>query len=168
MGTKERLAEGLERLARLIPGIESYQDKEDQREWDKRLRETLVGRLDGGRKAVEKTIDRLQRQGHLKDLDRLGRLERKINHAADTIRFASRGYSGVFDAVHRLARCFFAHGCGRLLRRFELIEWFEDNGLAGLDLGHERVDRCGDAGRVAAAARDEVVAQPQRIVDRLE
>lgn len=99
MGTKERWAEGLERLARLIPGLGSYQDKENLREWDKRIRETLVDRLDGARGGVEKAIDRFQREGCLANLDRLGRLERKIHHAADTIRFSSRGYSGVFDAV---------------------------------------------------------------------
>ncbi len=99
MGTKERLAQELEKLARIIPGIGSYQDKEDLRERDKRLRETLVERLDGAGKAVQKAIDRFQREGRLANLDRLGRLERKILHAADTIRFAPRGYSGVFDVV---------------------------------------------------------------------
>ena len=99
MGTKESLAERLEQLARLIPGLGSYQDKEDLRERDKRLRETLAGRLDGARKGVEKTIDRFQKMGHLANLDRLGSLERKIHPAADTIRFASRGYSGAFDAI---------------------------------------------------------------------
>jgi hypothetical protein len=99
MGTKERLAEGLERLARLVPGLGSYQDKEGLRERDKRLRDSLADRLDGARKAVEKAIDGLQRQGHLANLDRLGHLDRRLHHAADTIRFASRGYAGVFDDV---------------------------------------------------------------------
>jgi hypothetical protein len=99
MGTKERLAERLERLARLIPGIGSYQDKESLREGDKSLRDTLAERLDSARKAVEGVIDKLQRDGLLAGLDRLGRLERKLHQAADAIRFASRGYSGSFDAV---------------------------------------------------------------------
>jgi len=99
MGTKERLAEGLEQLARLIPGLGSYQDKEGLREGDKRLRDNLADRLDAARKAVEQAIHRLQREGHLGDMDRLGHLDRRLHHAADTIRFASRGYSGVFDAV---------------------------------------------------------------------
>jgi hypothetical protein len=99
MGTKERLAEGLERLARLIPGIGSYQDKESLREGDKRLRDTLADRLDLARKAVERVIEGLQREGHLANLDRLGRLVRKLHHASDTFRFASRGYSGMFDNI---------------------------------------------------------------------
>jgi len=99
MGTKERLAEGLEKLARLIPGIGSYQDKEGLREGDKRLRDTLADRLDSARKAVEQVIAALQRGGQLANLDRLGRLERKLYHAVDSIRFASRGYSGTFDHI---------------------------------------------------------------------
>jgi hypothetical protein len=99
VGTKERLAEGLERLARLVPGIGSYQDKEGLREADKKLRDTLADRLDSARKLVERVIDTLQRDGHLAHLDRLGRLDRKLHHCADTIRFASRGYAGIFDTV---------------------------------------------------------------------
>ena len=99
MGTKERLAERLERLARLVPGIGSYQDKEKRRDADKRLRSTLADRLDTARKAVEDVIARLQTAGKLEHLDRWGRLERKLHQAADSIRFASYGYSGIFDAV---------------------------------------------------------------------
>lgn len=99
MGTSERLAERLERLARLVPGIGSYQDKEGLRDTDKKLRVTLAERLDGARKAVEDCTAGLQRRGLFDHLDRLGRLERKLHQAADSIRFASYGYSGVFDAV---------------------------------------------------------------------
>jgi hypothetical protein len=99
MGTAERLAERLERLARLVPGIGAYQDKESRRDTDKRLRVTLAERLDAARKAVEDVIATLQTGGHFGDLDRLGRLERKLHHAADSIRFATYGYSGVFDAI---------------------------------------------------------------------
>ena len=99
MGTKEQLAKGLERLARYIPGIGSYQDKESLREGDKILRDTLAQRLDQARQAVEQVIEVLQRDGHLAHLDLLGRMERKLHHGADTIRFASRGYAGVFDTI---------------------------------------------------------------------
>ena len=99
MGTKETLSKRLERLARFVPGIGSYQDKEGLREGDKKLRDTLALRLDSARKAVEQVIDTLQRDGQLTHLDRLGRLDRKLHHCADSIRFASRGYAGVFDTV---------------------------------------------------------------------
>jgi hypothetical protein len=97
MGTKERLAEKLEKLARLIPGIGSYQDKEGLREGDKHLRETLALRLDGARRTLEEVISQRQRAGRFEGLDRLGALERRLHHAADTVRFAARGYSGTFD-----------------------------------------------------------------------
>jgi hypothetical protein len=99
MGTKERIAERLERLARLVPGIGSYQDKESRRDADKRLRTTLAERLDSCRKVVEGVIAKLQRENQFSHLDTLGRLERKLHQAADSIRFASYGYSGTFDAV---------------------------------------------------------------------
>jgi hypothetical protein len=99
MGTKERLAKRLETLARVIPGIGSYQDKEGLRDADKRLRDTLAGRLDGARRTVEEVIFTRQRQGHFQGIDRLGSLERKLQHVADSVRSASRGYSGSFDTV---------------------------------------------------------------------
>ena len=99
MGTKERLALQLEKLARIVPGIGSYQDKEGLREGDKRLRNSLADRLDGARRVVEGVIADRQREGHFMGLDRLGGLERKLQQVADTVRFATRGYSGFFDTV---------------------------------------------------------------------
>jgi hypothetical protein len=99
MGIRERLAERVEHLARLVPGIGSYQDKESRRDVDKRLRVTLADRLDSARKTVEEVIAKLHAESHFDQLDRLGRLERKLYQAADSIRFASYGYSGVFDAI---------------------------------------------------------------------
>jgi hypothetical protein len=99
MGIRESLAERIERLARLVPGIGSYQDKETRRDADKRLRVTLADRLDSARKTVEAVIAKLQADNRFDLLDRLGRLERKLYQAADSIRFATYGYSGVFDAI---------------------------------------------------------------------
>lgn len=99
MGTKERLAQRLEKLARIVPGIGSYQDKEGLRDGDKRLRDTLADRLDGTRRTVEDVITKRQRDGIFHGLDRLGVMERKLHQVADTVRFATRGYSGAFDTV---------------------------------------------------------------------
>jgi hypothetical protein len=99
MGTRERLAEHLERLERLVPGMGSYKDKEERRDADKRLRTTLARRLDTVRKAVEEVVYRLQAAGYLDHSDRLGRLERRLHKAADAIRFASYGFTGIFDGA---------------------------------------------------------------------
>ena len=99
MGIRESMAERLERLARLVPGMGSYQDKEARRDADKRLRVTLAERLDSARKVVEDVIAKQQRAGHIEGLDRLGSLDRKLHQAGDSIRFASYGFSGVFDAI---------------------------------------------------------------------
>jgi hypothetical protein len=71
MGIRERLAERVERLARLVPGIGSYQDKETRRDADKRLRLTLADRLDAVRKTVETVIAELQAENHFDPLARL-------------------------------------------------------------------------------------------------
>lgn len=99
MGTRERIADGLKDLARLIPGMTSYQDKEGLRAADKRLRQTLADRLDSAGKAVDDVVFQVQRRGRLDHLDLLGRLERRLHSAADGIRFAGYGYSGLFSAV---------------------------------------------------------------------
>ncbi len=99
MGTKEQLAARLECLARLVPGIGSYKDKERRRDSDKRVRTTLAERLDACRKSVEGVIGKLQAEKQFDSLDDLGRLQRKLHQAADAIRFAKYGYSGMFDAV---------------------------------------------------------------------
>ncbi len=99
MVTREGLANKLEDLARLVPGIASYQDKERRRDADKRLRSTLADRLDSARRAVEDLIAKMQAGAHFDQLDTLGVIERKLHQAADSIRFASYGYSAVFDAV---------------------------------------------------------------------
>ena len=46
MGTKETVAKGLKKAARILPGVGSYQDKESARESDKALRMALGRRLD--------------------------------------------------------------------------------------------------------------------------
>lgn len=99
MGTKERVAGGLEKLARMVPGIESYQDKEALRDADKQLRQTFADRLDRAARRLGRIILKIQREGRLEHLDLVGRLERWLQGTADTIRFASYGYSGFFAAV---------------------------------------------------------------------
>jgi hypothetical protein len=77
----------------------SYQDKENRRETDKVLRNTLAQRLDAARETVEEVIGRMQDSGRLEQLDKLGRLDRRLHRAADAVRFASYGFSGIFDAA---------------------------------------------------------------------
>ncbi len=80
-----------------VPGLRTYLRREGIRDSDKLIREELVKRLDG----VKKEIDRMKRDwtdsGQLTGLDLLDRATRRIEKTRDSVKFASRGYSGIFD-----------------------------------------------------------------------
>ncbi len=99
MGTKEHVGDGLKKLARLVPGIESYQDKEALREGDKQLRQALADHLDTAAKGLDRIVFQAQQGGRLEHLATLGRLEQRLHGTADAIRYASYGYSGLFATV---------------------------------------------------------------------
>jgi hypothetical protein len=90
-------AEGLERLARLIPGVGRYQDREGLRETDKRVRAHLAEMLADLARTVEEATRRLTGAGRLDRLSALDRVVRLLNTLADRIRFAGYGFAGVFD-----------------------------------------------------------------------
>jgi hypothetical protein len=90
-------AEGLERLARLIPGIGRYQDREGLRETDKRVRVYLAELLADLGRTVEGAERRLTEANRLDRLPALDRMARLLNTLADRIRYASYGFAGVFD-----------------------------------------------------------------------
>jgi len=94
-------AEGLERLARLIPGVGRYQDREGLRETDKRVRVHLAGLLADLSRTVEGAERRLTEANRLDGLPALDRVARLLNTLTDRIRFASYGFAGVFD-LHKI------------------------------------------------------------------
>jgi len=94
-------AEGLERLARLIPGIGRYQDREGLRETDKRVRVHLADLLADLSRTVEGAERRLADANAPDRLPALDRVARLLNTLADRIRLASYGFAGVFD-LHKI------------------------------------------------------------------
>ena len=96
MGTKEKLAKILTKTARVLPGIGSYQDKESARESDKKLRDYMSGELARHMDAIERLKTDLSRKGSLSFLKELDDISRQIDKLSRTIRYASRGYAGVF------------------------------------------------------------------------
>lgn len=94
-------AEGLERLARLIPGVGRYQDREGLRETDKRVRVHLAELLADLNRTVEGAERRLTEANRLDRLPALDRVARLLNTLADRIRFASYGFAGLFD-LHKI------------------------------------------------------------------
>lgn len=94
-------AEELERLARLIPGVGRYQDREGLRETDKRVRVHLADLLAEFSRMVGGSERRLTEAKRLDRLPALDRVARLLNTLADRIRFASYGFAGVFD-IHKI------------------------------------------------------------------
>jgi len=83
-----------------IPGFGGYIERQKRRDSDKLLREYLFDRF----RELEGRVSRLQRdfisQGELKYVDDLEATAIKLRTFADRVKTASRGYSGLFDAVN--------------------------------------------------------------------
>ena len=89
----------LEKLVDKIPGLSGYRAKEDRRDTDKRLREYLATRLDGVKAKVDAVKLDLTNRGNLAALNDIGQFHRRLQRVTDTIRFASYGFSGLFDQM---------------------------------------------------------------------
>jgi hypothetical protein len=94
--SKEGLSDHIERWLARVPVIGTYRDREQRRETDKRLREHLASRLTESKETVQRTALDLAQRGKLAHLDDVDRLASHIQQMADTIRYASYGYSGIF------------------------------------------------------------------------
>lgn len=89
----------LEKLADMIPGLSGYRGRDERRETDKRLREFLAARIDKVRAKMDDLKLEMTNRGEIESLDEVGQLDRQLQKLADEIRFATYGYSGVFDQV---------------------------------------------------------------------
>ena len=93
------VASQLERLARFVPGVAGYQDRENARATDKELRMRLVQEL---RRLVQVLDDHKARLAEARDFSALPRLDRlagRLERMGRTVEFASRGYTGLFEAL---------------------------------------------------------------------
>jgi hypothetical protein len=107
-------AEWLERLARVIPGVARYQDREGLRETDKQVRAHLAALLGDLNRMLEGAARRLTEARRLDRLPALDRVGRRVSTLADRIRYASHGFAGVFD-LHKVRETELA-----ALHRFDL------------------------------------------------
>ena len=80
-----------------IPGVRTYREREHRRETDKKLREHLASRLQEIRSRLKKVVLDLSTKGQMESLGKLDRLSSHLQQIADTVRYASYGYSGIFD-----------------------------------------------------------------------
>ncbi|HUU39305.1 MAG TPA: hypothetical protein VMW42_00040 [Desulfatiglandales bacterium] len=98
MGTKEKIGSIAKRAARILPGIGSYQDKESIRESDKKLRDHIGAQLTDLMDRIERSKERVLSDKSLSSIKYLDDISRQIDKLSRSIRFASRGYAGVFDS----------------------------------------------------------------------
>ena len=113
-GDASNWAEWLERLARLVPGIGRYQDREGLRETDKQVRVHLADRLTDLTRIIQGAERRLTEAGRLDRLPILDRVARRVSTLADQVRHARYGFAGVFD-LHKIRETELA-----ALHRFDL------------------------------------------------
>src|SRR4030042_448717 len=82
-----------------VPGFGGYMERQTRRDSDKLLREMLAKRFE----ELWERISQIQRdfisQGEISFVDDLEASAIKLRTFADRIRRATRGYSGLFDAV---------------------------------------------------------------------
>lgn len=98
--TQPKVAGLLEKIARIIPGIGGYQDREKRRDADKAVRTRAAEEVARCRELILEVMNDLSRSGGMKNLRLIGNLERlvtKLERMEDELRFAAYGYAGWFD-----------------------------------------------------------------------
>src|SRR5919106_1437454 len=87
------------RLGSLIPGFKGYVERQNRREADKLLRDTVARRFDEQwQRASQIQVDMVS-NGMIQYVDDMEKASLKLRTFIDKISTAPRGYSGLFDAV---------------------------------------------------------------------
>jgi len=89
----------LEKLSSVIPGWSGYQERQTRRKADQLLRQTLAEKLAGQRKQLDVAQKDLINHGRIDLVDDIGSAVTQLQTFIDRVRFASYGYSGLFDAA---------------------------------------------------------------------
>jgi hypothetical protein len=87
------------RLGSLIPGFKGYIERQNRRDADKLLRETVARRFDEQWKRASQIQVDMVSQGMIAYVDDMERAALQLRTFIDKISTAPRGYSGLFDAV---------------------------------------------------------------------
>lgn len=87
------------KIAGKIPGFSGYIERQSRRDADKLLRETIASQIEEQYQRVSALQRDFINQGEIAYVDDLESSAIKMRTFADRIRRATRGYSGLFDAV---------------------------------------------------------------------
>jgi len=82
-----------------IPGFSGYMERQSRRDSDKLLRETVASRFEEQWQRISSLQRDFISQGDISYLDDLESAAIQLRTFADRVRRATRGYSGLFDAV---------------------------------------------------------------------
>jgi hypothetical protein len=89
----------LEKITRIIPGYDGYVNRDNSRELDTILRNTLATRLDTNHIKLKNVTLNLSQRGKLFESDGIDKLDKKLQLCVAKFKSAARGYSGAFDVV---------------------------------------------------------------------
>lgn len=89
----------LEKITRIIPGYDGYVNRDNSRELDTILRNTLATRLDANHIKFKNVTLNLSQRGKLFESDGIDKLDKKLQLCVAKFKSAARGYSGAFDVV---------------------------------------------------------------------
>lgn len=89
----------LTKIGSKIPGFSGYIDRQERRNSDKLLRETIAKRVMEQHKRVSELQVELLNEGEIAFVDDVERAALRLQTFADRVRTATRGYSSVFEAV---------------------------------------------------------------------
>jgi hypothetical protein len=87
------------KLIGYIPGFSGYVERQNRRDADKLLRDTVAQRFEEQWKRVSNLQSDLVSSGSIQHVDDLERAAIQLRTFIDKISTAPRGYSGLFDAV---------------------------------------------------------------------
>ncbi|MCC6866488.1 MAG: hypothetical protein IT280_10060 [Ignavibacteria bacterium] len=89
----------LEKITRIIPGYDGYVNRDNSRELDTILRNTLAQKLDANHVILKNVTLNLSQRGKLFETDGIDKLDKKLQLCTAKFKSAARGYSGAFDVV---------------------------------------------------------------------
>jgi hypothetical protein len=137
-----------------IPGVRTYREREHRRETDKKLREHLASRLQEIKSQLKKVVLDLSMKGQMEALGKLDHLSSHLQQMADSIRYASYGYSGIFD-LEKIWE-----------EELDRLYTFDLSLLDDLDRVQKSVGEIGPAG--SPAEREKKVEEAETFLDSLE
>jgi len=87
------------KLGSFIPGFSGYVERQNRRDADKLLRDTVARRFDEQHKRTSQLQEELVGSGMIAYVDEMEKAAIQLRTFIDRISLAPRGYSGLFDAV---------------------------------------------------------------------